>query len=115
MTIKEWFKKVFYTKKPIIPQKPKVFCNECFYHLHTNGTGTISKDGIYHLFRGLDVCAEPSKLEITKEPDTAIKKGSGKITHIWYDRCEKFNSKNNCPLFRPKEEKKEDEKPSGTS
>ena len=115
MTVKEWFRKIFFIQKKAVPEKQKVFCTDCFYYLHTNGTGRLTKDGVYHMFDGLDVCAEPHRLRIRKNEDTAIRKSSGKIESVWYDKCEKFNSTNSCSLFRPKEDEKEDEKPSGTS
>ena len=103
MKLPELLRKVFFTKRVPKPQKPKIFCNQCFYYIATNGHGEIDVNKVVHVFNGFDVCAYPAFVWERREEDTPISKGSGKVLAKHYKRCSEVNKDNKCVFFKPKE------------
>lgn len=63
MKLNEWLRKIFIVKRAVKPPAPKIYCENCFYHLKTNyKPGLIDKAGVYHIFLGGDDCAHPKNV-----------------------------------------------------
>lgn len=103
-TLLEFLRSLFVVKKAPKPEKPKIFCSNCRYLGKRKDVEGIKGD-VWHLAHGSsdDLCRCEYLVGARFDEDDAVRKGTGKVTQIWYKSCRELNGKNDCKFFKSKD------------